>query len=53
VAGLVAALFALLRFLIPLGGILGLVWVLAVSALMLAGLSGRGTYRSRRSERGA
>ena len=35
--GFVAALFALLRFLIPLGGILGLVWVLAVSALMLVG----------------
>ncbi len=52
-AGFVAALFALLRFLIPLGGILGLVWVLAVSALMLAGLSGRGTYGPRRSERGA
>ena len=56
-AGLVAALFALLRFLIPLGGILGLVWVLAVSALMLAGLSGRGSGRGsagpRRSERGA
>jgi len=36
-AGFVAALFALLRFLIPLGGILGLVWVLVVSALMLMG----------------
>ena len=32
-AGFVAALFALLRFLIPMGGILGLLWVLAVSAL--------------------
>ena len=39
--GFVAALFALLRFLIPLGGILGLVWVLAVSALMLVGRAGR------------
>ena len=38
--GFVAALFALLRFLIPLGGILGLVWVLAVSALMLVGRAG-------------
>jgi len=37
--GFLAALFALLRFLIPLGGILGLVWVLVVSALMLAGFS--------------
>ena len=36
-AGFVAALFALLRFLILLGGILGLVWVLVVSALMLMG----------------
>jgi len=41
-AGFVAALFALLRFLIPLGGILGLLWVLAVSALILAGLAGAG-----------
>jgi hypothetical protein len=40
-AGFVAALFALLRFLIPLGGILGLVWVLAVSALLLIGSAGR------------
>jgi hypothetical protein len=39
--GFVAALFALLRFLIPLGGILGLVWVLLVSALMLVGRAGR------------
>jgi hypothetical protein len=37
----VAALLALLRFLIPLGGIVGLVWVLAVSALMLVGRAGR------------
>ncbi len=51
--GFLAALLALLRFLIPLGGILGLVWVLAVSALMLAGLSGRGTDGPRRSERRA
>jgi hypothetical protein len=40
-AGFVAALFALLRFLIPLGGILGLVWVLAVSVLLLIGSAGR------------
>jgi hypothetical protein len=39
--GFVAALFALLRFLIPLGGILGLVWVLLVSALLLVGRAGR------------
>ena len=39
--GFVAALFALLRFLIPLGGIVGLVWVLAVSALMLVSRAGR------------
>jgi hypothetical protein len=39
--GFVAALLALLRFLIPLGGIVGLVWVLAVSALMLVGRAGR------------
>ncbi len=50
--GFVAALFALLRFLIPLGGILGLVWVLAVSALMLAGFGG-GEARNRRSRSGA
>jgi hypothetical protein len=46
--GFIAALFALLRFLIPLGGILGLVWVLVVSVLMLAGFGGgrarRGFY---------
>jgi hypothetical protein len=39
--GFVAALLALLRFLIPLGGIVGLVWVLAVSVLMLVGRAGR------------
>jgi hypothetical protein len=50
--GFVAALFALLRFLIPLGGILGLVWVLAVSALMLAGFGG-GEARNRRSRSGS
>jgi len=47
-AGFVAAVFALLRFLIPLGGILGLLWVLVVSALMLAGLAGRGSVGPRR-----
>jgi hypothetical protein len=52
-AGFVAALFALLRFLIPLGGILGLVWVLAVSALMLLGLPGRGGVGPTRLGRGA
>jgi hypothetical protein len=51
-AGFVAALFALLRFLIPLGGILGLLWVLVVSVLMLVGLAGRGTNEPRRLERG-
>jgi hypothetical protein len=45
-AGFVAALFALLRFLIPLGGILGLVWVLVVSALLLIGSAGRSARRS-------
>jgi hypothetical protein len=39
--GFLAALLALLRFLIPLGGIVGLVWVLVVSALMLGGRAGR------------
>jgi hypothetical protein len=39
--GFVAALLALLRFLIPLGGIVGLVWVLVVSVLMLVGRAGR------------
>jgi hypothetical protein len=39
--GFAAALLALLRFVIPLGGILGLVWVLAVSAVMLVGQAGR------------
>ena len=52
-AGFMAALFAHLRFLISLGGILGLLWVLAVSALMLAGLAGRGTDSPRRLDRGA
>ncbi len=52
-AGFVAALFALLRFLIPLGGILGLLWVLVVSVLMLAGLAGRGSVGPRRVGRGA
>jgi hypothetical protein len=47
-AGFVAAVFALLRFLIPLGGILGLLWILAVSVLMLAGLAGRGSVGPRR-----
>jgi hypothetical protein len=52
-AGFVAALFALLRFLIPLGGILGLLWVVVVSVLMLAGLAGRRARGSIRLERGA
>jgi hypothetical protein len=46
--GFVAALLALLRFLIPLGGIVGLVWVLLVSALMLVGRAGRGRVGPRR-----
>jgi len=46
--GFVAALLALLRFLIPLGGILGLVWVLAVSALMIVGRAGRSRGGPRR-----
>jgi hypothetical protein len=44
-AGFVAALFALLRFLIPLGGILGLVWVLVVSVFLLMGSAGRSVRR--------
>jgi hypothetical protein len=36
-AGFVAALVALLRFLGPLGGWLALVWIIAVSVLMLTG----------------
>lgn len=39
--GFVAAVFALLRFLIPMGGILGLLWVLVVSVLLLAGFAAR------------
>jgi hypothetical protein len=35
------------------GGILGLLWVLAVSDLMLAGLAGRGADSPRRLDRGA
>ena len=52
-AGFVAAVFALLRFLIPLGGILGLLWVLVASVLMLAGLAGHGSVGPRRVSRGA
>lgn len=52
-AGFVAALFALLRFLIPLGGILGLLWVLAVSVLLLAGLAGFSSRGPRRTARSA
>ena len=46
--GFVAALLALLRFLIPLGGIVGLVWVLLVSVLMLVGRAGRTRVGPRR-----
>jgi hypothetical protein len=46
--GFVAALLALLRFLIPLGGIVGLVWVLLVSVLMLVGRVGRSRGGPRR-----
>jgi hypothetical protein len=46
--GFVAALLALLRFLIQLGGIVGLVWVLAVSVLMLVGRAGRTRVGPRR-----
>ena len=45
-AGFVAALFAPLRFLIPLEGILGLVWVLVVSVFLLMGFSGSSVWRS-------
>jgi hypothetical protein len=46
--GFLAALLALLRFLIPLGGIVGVVWVLVVSALMLVGQAGRSRGRPTR-----
>jgi hypothetical protein len=49
--GFVAALFALLRFLIPLGGILGLVWVVVVSVFLLMGLAGPSTLGPRRLAR--
>jgi hypothetical protein len=49
--GFVAALLALLRFLIPLGGVVGLVWVLAVSVLMLVGRAGRTRVGPRRPGR--
>ena len=49
--GFVVALFAPLRFLIPWGGLLGLVWVVAVSVLLLKGLGGPSTLRPRRLER--
>lgn len=49
--GFVAALFALLRFLIPWGGLLGLVWVVAVSVLLLMGLGGPSTLGPRRLAR--
>jgi hypothetical protein len=53
-AGFVAVLFALLRFLIPLGGILGLAWVLVVSVLLLMGSVGRSARGgSRRLDRSA
>jgi hypothetical protein len=45
-AGFVEALFALIRFLIPLEGILGLVWVLVVSVFLLMGSSDRSVRRS-------
>ena len=47
-AGFVAALVALLRFLGPLGGWLALLWVIAVSVLMLTGgVSSTGGPRTR------
>jgi hypothetical protein len=50
-AGFVAAVLALLHFLLPLiGGISGLVWVVLVSVLMLGGLS-QGTQAPRRARR--
>jgi hypothetical protein len=51
-AGFVAALFALLRFLIPLGGHPWIVVGFGGSVLMLVGLAGRGTNEPRRLERG-
>ena len=50
-AGFVAAVLALLHFLLPLiGGISGLLWVVLVSVLMLGGLS-QGTQAPRRARR--
>ena len=49
--GFVAALFALMRFLILWGSLLGLVWVVAVSVLLLMGLGGPSTLGPRRLER--
>lgn len=49
--GFVATLFALMRFLIAWGGLLGLVWVVAVSVLLLMGLGGPSTLGPRRLER--
>lgn len=49
--GFLAAILALLHFLLPLvGSVSGLVWVVLVSALMLGGLS-RGTQAPRRARR--
>jgi hypothetical protein len=50
--GFLAAILALLHFLIPLiGAISGLVWVTLVSALMLAGLSQGASTPRRRARR--
>lgn len=50
--GLVAALLALLAFLIPpYGGMLALLWVVVLSALMLVGSVGPGRERASRPER--
>jgi len=49
--GILAAVLALLHFLLPLvGAVAGLVWVVLVSALMLGGLS-QGTQAPRRARR--
>ena len=47
-AGFVVALLTLLHFLVPLlGALVGLLWIAAVSALMVAGLVGTSTTRTR------
>ena len=46
-AGLLCAVVALLRYFGPLGGWLALLWIVAVSVLMLAGTVGRPALATR------